>query len=200
MPPCYRRHDGEMARIVYDAAMSVNGFLADADHSLEWLFAVPDAEAAAIDLPDARVLVMGANTFRWVVAQIGAEAEPARWSEHHGDIPTFVFARSAVPMLPGANIRLVSGEVSAVLPDILAAAAGGTVWLMGGGELAGQFVDADALDEIALTIAPAFLDSGASLLPRRIESDRLTLTQVEQRGQFARVRYQVRPMRHVSQN
>jgi dihydrofolate reductase len=65
------------------------------------------------------------------------------------------------------------------------------VWLVGGGELVGQLFDAGALDEVALTVAPVFLDGGAPLLPRRIESDRLRLLSAAAHGQFARLVYEV---------
>ena len=54
-----------------------------------------------------------------------------------------------------------------------------------------QFYDAGALDEIALSIAPVALTSGAPLFPRRVESDRLRLVEARQVGQFARLRFVV---------
>jgi dihydrofolate reductase len=49
------------------------------------------------------------------------------------------------------------------------AAAGRNVWIVGGGDLAGQFADAGLLDEVLVTIAPVTLGAGAPLLPRRLE-------------------------------
>jgi dihydrofolate reductase len=65
------------------------------------------------------------------------------------------------------------------------------VWVVGGGDLAGQFLDLFALDELVVTFAPAALTSGAPLLPRNIGSDRLTLRSAEQHGQFAMLSYDV---------
>jgi dihydrofolate reductase len=61
------------------------------------------------------------------------------------------------------------------------AAGGKNVWIVGGGDLAGQFADAGLLDEVLVTIAPVTLGAGAPLLPRRIE---LTLEQVARNGDF----------------
>ncbi|MDN6429932.1 MAG: dihydrofolate reductase family protein, partial [Propionibacterium sp.] len=72
------------------------------------------------------------------------------------------------------------------------AAAGGDIWVVGGGALAGQFLDADALDVIALSIAPVALPAGAALLPRRVGADRLRLVSARAAGQFARLVYEVR--------
>ena len=37
------------------------------------------------------------------------------------------------------------------------------VWLIGGGNLAGQFLAADRLDELILTLAPTFVGRGPAL-------------------------------------
>ena len=41
------------------------------------------------------------------------------------------------------------------------------VWLVGGGELVGQFLDHDLLDELIVSVTPVLLGAGAPLLPRR---------------------------------
>ena len=48
------------------------------------------------------------------------------------------------------------------------AAGGKNVWLVGGGELVGQFYDHGLLDELIVTIASVTLGAGAPLLPRAI--------------------------------
>lgn len=57
----------------------------------------------------------------------------------------------------------------------------------------GQFLDANALDQIAASFAPVTLGRGSSLLPRRVESNRLALRSVEQVGASARLVYDARP-------
>jgi dihydrofolate reductase len=93
--------------------------------------------------------------------------------------------------VPGADIRFRSGAVSQVWPEIAAAAGDRDVWIVGGGDLAGQFADAGLLDAIVLSVAPVALGSGRPLLPRRLESDRLILTAVRRVGQFAELTYSV---------
>ena len=65
------------------------------------------------------------------------------------------------------------------------------IWVVGGGDLAGQFLAAGLLDEIRIAVAPVALVGGAPLLPLRVESDRLHLRSVEQQGQFAVLTYDV---------
>lgn len=94
--------------------------------------------------------------------------------------------------MPGANLRFVSGDVAAAWPEILDSANGGDVWVMGGGELVGQFIDAGLLDEMRLSVAPATLTSGRPLLPRNLGTNELTLTAARQVGAFAELIYEVR--------
>jgi dihydrofolate reductase len=48
------------------------------------------------------------------------------------------------------------------------------------------------LDELILGVAPVTLGAGAPLLPRRLTSQRLSLTGLRRRGQFAYLTYAVR--------
>lgn len=186
-----------MGRIVFDTATTINGWIADENNSLGWLFAVTDGEAPAdgLEPPDAPVVVMGSTTYLWVLEAEGMLANPAKWQEAFGNKSVFVFTTQQLDVPDGANVSLVDGEVTATLPRLREAAADGDIWIVGGGDLVGQFADAGALDEIALSVAPVALNGGAPLLPRRIESDRLTLTAARQVGQFARLIYAVGPSR-----
>lgn len=184
-----------MGRILFDTATSLNGWIADEDNSLAWLFAVDNGEVPDDGLfpSDATVMVEGSTTYEWVLAEQDILAHPARWREFHGDRPTFVFTTRMLPVPDGADIRFVSGPVADALSAIRAAAGDGDIWVVGGGDLAGQFLDAGALDEIALSVAPVALTGGAPLLPRRVESDRLRLVSATAVGQFARLVYAVQP-------
>lgn len=137
------------------------------------------------------VIVEGSTTYEWVLAHANLLAEPQKWQEFYGDRPTFVFTTRQLPRPEGADVRFVRGDVAGVLPEIGAAAGERDVWVVGGGELAGQFLDAGALHEIVLTVAPVSLESGAPLLPRTVGSARLRLADVRRQGQFAELRYEV---------
>ena len=184
-----------MGRIVFDTATSFNGWIADEDNSLAWLFAVEGGEHPDDGLfpTGVSVMVEGSTTYEWVLAESDILAHPERWREFHGDRPTFVFTTRELPVPKGADIRFVSGSVADVLPEIRAAAGDGDIWVVGGGDLAGQFLDAGALDEIALSVAPVALTGGAPLFPRRVGSDRLRLVSASAVGQFARLVYRVLP-------
>lgn len=186
-----------MTRVIFHTATTLDGYLATDDDSLEWLFAVPgadEAEAAfAGFLAGVGALVMGSATYEWLLRHERLLEEPAKWAESYGARPTFVFSSRPLDRVPGADIRLVAGGVGAHWPSIRDAAGSRDVWIVGGGDLAGQVIDAGLLDEIRLSVAPATLGSGKPLLPRVLGADRLTLVDAQRAGQFVELVYRVGP-------
>ncbi|MEV5071682.1 dihydrofolate reductase [Microbacterium sp. LMI12-1-1.1] len=184
-----------MPRVIFYTATTLNGFLADDQDSLEWLFAAPGGEGGDDDfqrfLSGIGVLVQGSSTYRWVLEHEDLVAHPEKWPSYYGSRPTWVFSRKEQPVVPGVDIRFASGEVRDVWPAIREAAGELDVWVVGGGDLAGQFADAGLLDEIRVSVAPATLSSGKPLFPRNLRPDRLELTSVRQAGAFAELTYAV---------
>lgn len=182
-----------MPTVIYNTATSFNGYIADAANSLSWLFEVPhdDVPDPAGFLADVGVLVSGSTSYEWVLGEENLLAEPDKWQGFYGDRPTFVFTSRDLPRPEGADVRFVSGPVAGAFAGISAAAGEGAVWVVGGGDLAGQFHDAGLLDEIRLTVAPVALAGGAPLLPRTIGSRHLTLTGVRKTGAFAELTYTI---------
>jgi dihydrofolate reductase len=135
---------------------------------------------------------MGATTYEWVLEHENVLDQLQKWRQWYGDTPGWVFSHRELPGVPGAKIDLVSGDVRPVHEEMVAAAQGKNVWLVGGGELVGTFADNGLLDEIILGVAPVMLGGGASLLPRRLLSSQLTLRNAERLGQFVNLTYAVR--------
>ena len=178
----------------YYTATSIDGFIADDDNSLDWLFQLGEAEGMEEEYPrfiaDVGAVAMGSTTYTWVAEHTGFLEDPTKWEY---DLPTWVFSSRSLPRPEGPDIRFVSGDVAPVHAEMVQAAAGKNVWLVGGGDLVGQFHDAGLLDEVILGVAPVFLGAGAPLLPRRIVTPPLELTEVTAYGRvFAMLRYAVR--------
>jgi dihydrofolate reductase len=184
-----------MAKTQYYTATSIDGFIADQDNSLDWLFEVDDRVENPFGAFFAGVgaFAMGATTYQWVLDHDALLDQPLKWADYYGDVPAWVFTHRSPPPLPGADVRFVSGDVRPVHEAMVTAAQGKNVWIVGGGELAGAFADAGLLDELILGVPPVTLGAGAPLLPRRLTSSRLSLTTVEQLGQFAYLTYAVGP-------
>ncbi len=183
-----------MPRVIYNTATTLNGFLADDQDSLSWLFVVPGADEAESGfsgfLKGIRALVMGSTTYEWILEHESLAEHPDKWP--YDDIVSFVLTSRSLPEIPGADIRFRRGGVDDLWGELSDAAGDRDIWLVGGGDLVGQFAEAGHLDEIRVSVAPVTLVSGKPLLPRRLESDRLTLESVRQAGQFAELVYSVR--------
>jgi dihydrofolate reductase len=185
-----------MTRFVYNTATTLNGYLADEHDSLSWLFSVPGAEEAEGGMAEfmTRVgaFVMGATTYEWVLENDERD-NPGAWAAAYGSLPCFVVTHRDLERPAGGDVTFVEGPVSEWVDRAVEAAEGKDVWVVGGGDLVGQFDDAGRLDEVRVSIAPVVLPAGRPLLPRRIEADRLHLEEVHQTGQFAELVYRVSP-------
>lgn len=134
-----------------------------------------------------RALLMGSTTYEWVREEIAAEGWPYRQ-------PTWVLSRRELEPIEGADLRFDSGDVTGVLEWIRAAVSDpdGILWVVGGGDLAGQLTDVGLLDELIVSYAPVALGSGAPLLPRRLH---LRLRSSEVCADFICARYVVEGLR-----
>jgi len=191
-----------MAKTQYFTATSIDGYIADSDNSLDWLF---EAEAGATTSASAAheqryndffscvgAMAMGATTYEWVLEHEQLLERPGKWQEYYRDVPSWIFTHRQLPAIPGARLSFVSGDVRPVFEQMTAAAGGKNIWIVGGGDLVGQFTDQGLLDELILGVAPVTLGAGAPLLPRRLSAAKLTLTGCDNDGTFAYLTYTVR--------
>lgn len=180
-------------RTQYYTATSLDGFIATADDSLDWLFALGDPEQTSYPefIKGVGALAMGSSTYEWMLRNvIGPDAAvPGGWPY---DQPTWVFSSRALPGVPGKDIRFARGDVRPVHAAMRAAAGGKNLWIVGGGDLVGQFHDAGLLDDIIVQVGSATLGSGKPLLPRAILPPVLKLVSVQRFGEgLAELRYEV---------
>lgn len=181
-----------MTRTQYYTACSLDGFIAGPGHDLDWLLQFGEAEGTSYPEFIRRVgaVAMGSHTYEWILRhQLQPEFGDRRpWPYEH---PCWVFSSRQLPTIPGADIRFVRGDVRAAHAAMAAGAGDRNIWIVGGGDLAGQFHDAGLLDEVIITFAPVMLGGGLPLLPRAITSPPLRLVSATTYGVFAELRYEV---------
>ncbi len=186
-----------MTKTQYYTAASLDGFIADANNSLDWLFQFgnPDDSDYPEFIRSVGAVAMGSTTYEWVVTNHIRPGTPEQQPWPYTQ-PAWVFSSRDLPGIAGADIRFVRGDVRPVHRQMLQEAAGMNIWLVGGGELAGQFYDHGLLDELIVTVASVTLGSGAPLLPRAITNPPLRLLSATPwGGTFVSLRYQVqRPL------
>ena len=142
---------------VYIAA-SVDGFIAEQDGSVSWLDAFHSAdygyEAFSATIG---TVVMGRTSFDQTLA-FGVWPYTGKRS---------VVLTHRVP--PAASIpecSFVSGFTKAIASD-LETSSDGDVWVMGGADVIGQFLNAKRIDSIDLFVMPVLLGRGISTFPPR---------------------------------
>jgi len=177
----------------YYTASTLDGFIATLDDSLEWLFPLGDVETTSYPafIKDVGALAMGSATYEWMLKHVvGPEAKERQpWPYTQ---PTWVFSSRSRSPIPGVDIRFVRGDVRPVHEEMAAAAGGKNIWIVGGGELAGQFYDRGLLDEIFVQIGSVTLGAGKPLLPRSIVNPPLRLISAKAVGTgFAELHYEV---------
>ena len=173
--------------VIWYTAMSMDGRIADAQHSLDFLSTIDGdsgddfvAFLATIDAP-----LLGANTMRWLLR--GGHGWP------HDDLPTWLLSHDEALVrdigTTRAPLRRVDGSIDVAF-DQMIAAGHERIWLCGGGDVASQALQADRIDEVVVTVAPTALGAGPSLfdgaaLPMR----RFHLAEGRAMGDAARLRW-----------
>lgn len=154
-----------MARTVYYAAMSLDGFIAEPEEKLTWLtgFDGPGSVAEGSQpikdsypefMRGIGSLVMGSKTYDFL-------RDLEKWP--YDAMPTWVYTRRDLARVEGANLTFTSGDVADLHGEMLAAAGGQDLWVIGGGDLASQYVAAGLLDLIRVTVVPIILGDGLPL-------------------------------------
>lgn len=174
-------------------ATSLDGFIATEDDSLDWLFPLGDVNETSYPafIRDVGALAMGSATYEWMLrhADKVAESTGSAWPYSQ---PAWIFSTRRLPSIDGADLRFVRGDVRPVHADMRNAAGSKNIWIVGGGDLAGQFFDAGLLDELIVQIGSVTLGTGKPLFPRRLTQPPLRLVSVRQVGTgFAELHYQV---------
>ena len=83
-------------------------------------------------------------------------------------------------------MQTFDGDAAELHPKLVSAAAGKDVWVVGGGDVAAQFVSAGLIDEMIVTYAPCSLGGGSRVLPLRSE---WALAESAVNGDFVCVRW-----------
>src|SRR5687768_11435383 len=136
-----------MTRTTYFVASSLDGFIADAHGGLDWLLQFDDADILAHFgrfLNGVGAIAMGASTYEFLLRS------ERPWE--YGARPTWVFTHRTLEPIPGGDLRFTQDDVEAVHRELVLAAGGRDVWLVGGGRLVADFAERGLLDEIRLAI------------------------------------------------
>ncbi|AQA03565.1 deaminase [Mycobacterium sp. MS1601] len=150
---------------IYYTASSLDGFIVDPDGSLDWLMsrAIDQEGPFGMDefMAGVGALVMGSATYLWLL-----DNQPGDWMYHQ---PSWVMTHRPEIIAAGHPVRVYAGSAAELHPMLVEAAAGKNVWVMGGGDMAAQFVADGLVDQMIVSYAPCTLGAGSRVLPLRSE-------------------------------
>jgi len=170
-------------KVVLYIAMSLDGYIARKDGSVDWLF---DVEGDGGDNGYAAfyqtigTVVMGRTTYEDVLKL--SEDFP------YADRPTYVLSRSEQP--PAPHVQFKTEPVETLIPR-LQQASDADLWIVGGGQLVQAVMEKQLLHEIEVAIIPKILGEGIPLFPEGIVPSNLKMIGTQTLGQIISIRYQV---------
>lgn len=181
---------------IYCTATSLDGFIADDEESLSWLFSTVahdrdpegrhgDGDSLDFDqfIPRVGALVCGANTYAWVHRELTQDGQDFLWPYEQ---PSWVVTHRDLDLPEG--VLAFAGDVRELHSAMTEAAGEKDLWIIGGGDLAGQFADAGLLDKVWVHQTPVVLGAGKPLLPRRL---RLRRERIERDRQLTAMLFDV---------
>lgn len=149
--------------VTYGGAVSLDGFLAAADGSIDWLHFSKDVQEVMTTFwKDLDVILMGRKTYEVSAAQSGSPKRTAKKTKRSVDqepaMKTYVFSKT-LKTIDDPAIELITGDAAEFVRN-LKQRPGKRICLMGGGELAQSLLAAGLADQIGLNIHPILLGSG----------------------------------------
>jgi dihydrofolate reductase len=157
-----------MPAVILYIATSLDGYIARADGSFDWLATVDSQETdygyaefyAGID-----AIAMGSRTYEQVLG--GFDEWP------YADKRVFVFTHRVLEAIT-PNVTFTA-QSPAEFVSGLDSAGVRTLWLEGGGELVASFLEHRLIDEYILSIVPIMLGDGIPLFKSPLPEHRLEL-------------------------
>src|ERR687898_3117339 len=120
----------------YYTATTLDGFIADPDNSLDWLFTRNQDRDGPLNyaefIADVGALAMGSTTYEWILDHEFKGKDPSEWKWPY-DMPCWVFTHRELTVVPDAKVEFTSEDVSTVHEKMVAAASG-KIWIVGGGD------------------------------------------------------------------
>jgi dihydrofolate reductase len=163
-----------MRIVTYGGAVSLDGFLAAADGSIDWLHFSKDVQEVMRSYwKDVDTILMGRKTYAVTAPQEKKAKERKASSER--SMRTYVFSRT-LKAIDDPGVELVS-EDAVEFVRRLKELPGRDICLMGGGELAQSLMGAGLIDRVGLNIHPILLGSGIPVFRDAGGRVRLRLTE-----------------------
>ena len=181
------------SRVTIHMAASLDGFIARKNGSVDWLETSDEfADGETMDpgfveafLKTIDCYVMGSRTYE---TALNFEAKGFGWS--YGDKPTFVLTRRQLRRTRG-TVEFYSGDlvqfVNGLKPRFR------SIWVVGGGALAGECLRLGLADDVRYSILPILIGDGISFFEKLDKDVALHLAEVNAyKSGIVELHYEVR--------
>ena len=177
--------------------MSLDGFVARKDGSVDWLEtsdefvegATLDPEFVAAFLKTIDCYVMGSRTYE---TALRFESQGFGWS--YGDKPTFVLTTRELPRTRN-TVEFYSGDLTQFVNERLRPTFR-TIWFVGGGAVSGECMRLGLADEVCYSILPILIGDGIPFFDKLDRDIALHLAEVKAyKSGMVELRYEVRGRR-----
>lgn len=190
-----------MGKVILDITMSLDGFIAGPNISSklplgegglrlhDWIFgAKTDADAKLLhELTESSgAVILGRRTYDDAIEEAWEGISPFQ-------VPAFVVSGEEPDLIIGGrSFIFVTDGIESAIRQAQAVAGDKNVWVMGGANLAQQYIEAGLLDEIQIHIAPVLFCEGTPLF-KYIGIDRIELvsTRVIETPGAIHIRYSI---------
>jgi dihydrofolate reductase len=169
-------------KVLWHVMMSLDAFIAGADHEMEWAFGYGGSRAMADEVMSSTGAILAGR--RWY--DVATERYQGRAGIYGGKWtgPVFVLTHRALDHdVSDPGITLLSEDIASAVATARAAADGKNVGIFGA-DVARQCLEAGLLDEIIVHVAPLFLGDGIRLYGGpgfpRVDLERTALEESEQ--------------------
>jgi dihydrofolate reductase len=157
-----------MRNVVLGLGISLDGYIARPDGAVDFLFMPKDYSMASF-FATIDTAIMGRKTLDAALRMSGGSYQ---W-----EMPTYVFSRTQPPGRRD-GLEFVNQSPASLVAK-LRRRKGKDIWMMGGGELAREFLRAGLVDELRLGIVPTLLGEGIPLFPAGFPQRNLKLVENE---------------------
>ncbi len=173
-----------MKRTVLYIAMSLDGYIADANGGVDWI-AGEDDNAEDMGsyhkfIKTVDTVVMGYNTYD----QIISELSPDEWP--YKNLNTYVVTNKTPK--PKNKITFTNQDLEALIAE-LKEGKGKDIWICGGSNLVNQLVSLDLIDRYVITIIPQILGDGIPLFENGLPHQELKLASSTSHNGMVEVTY-----------
>lgn len=147
-----------MRKIVLFIAMSLDGYIADADGRVDWLVGqdkdVETDDSYADFVKSIDTVIMGWTTYH----QIVTELSPERWV--YDNLQSYVITHKRCAST--GNITFIS-ESPCTLVNDLKQKSGRDIWICGGANIVHQLMQSNLIDKYHISVIPTILGNGIRL-------------------------------------